>query len=219
MHVQVDHLVVACHSLDQGSAWCRETLGAEPVTGARHALMGTHSRRLKVSSPTQADVFLELLALDPDAAPPQRARWFGLDDAALQTSLQVSPRLIGWGGRSPQIDMHRWGLMTVGLQPGTLVKLESETPAGLVRSQVLLRDDGALQLGGALPVLVQWSGALPATLLPECGVGLRQLAVRALPPRAVDVMRLRGVTPLDAAEPVLRATLDTPLGERVLVSG
>lgn len=218
MHVQVDHLVIACHSLEQGSAWCRDTLGAEPVAGARHALMGTHSRRLQLSSPTQADVFLELLAVDPEALLPSRARWYGLDDAALQAALQVSPRLIGWGGRSPQIDMHRWGLMTVGLQPGTLVKLESETANGLVRSQVLLRDDGALQLGGALPVLVQWSGALPATQLPDSGVVLRQLAVRSLPPRAVDVMRLRGVTPLDAAEPVLRATLDTPLGERVLTS-
>lgn len=218
MHVQVDHLVVACHSLDQGSAWCRDTLGAEPVTGACHPLMGTHSRRLQLSSPIHADVFLELLAVDPHAPPPQRARWFGLDDAALQAALEASPRLIGWGGRSPQIDMHRWGLMTVGLQPGTLVKLDSETAEGVVKSQVLLRDDGALQLGGALPVLVQWPGALPATRLPASGVGLRQLAVRALPPRAVDVMRLRGVTPLDAAEPLLRVTLDTPLGERVLIS-
>lgn len=218
MHVQPDHLVVFCHSLDQGSAWCEATLGVAPVEGGRHALMGTHNRLLKLSSPTQADTYLELLAIDPEAPPPGRARWFGIDDAGLQARVREAPELIAWVGRSPQVDMHRWGLITIGQAPGTIVAASRDTPRGLLQWQIVLREDGALPLGGVLPVLIEWKGVHPAQALPDSGVGLRELTVRGLPPRAVEVMRLRGVTRLAEAESVLSVRLDTPLGERVLRS-
>ncbi|MEY8878482.1 MAG: VOC family protein, partial [Leptothrix sp. (in: b-proteobacteria)] len=123
-------------------------------------------------------------------------------------------------GRSPQVDMHRWGLMTVGLQTGPIVAASRDTPAGPLRWQIVLREDGALLLGGALPVLIEWSGAHPAQSLPDSGVALRELSVRALPQRAVDVMRLRGVKQRAAAEgdAAIEVHLDTPLGECVLRS-
>ena len=41
--IALDHLVVACRSLDAGRAWCEATFGVAPQPGGRHALMGTHN--------------------------------------------------------------------------------------------------------------------------------------------------------------------------------
>ncbi len=227
MHVELDHLVLACRDLDSGSRWLAERLGAESVEGGRHAFMGTHNRLLQLSSPSHARCYLELIAVDPAAPAPGRPRWFGLDDPALQTRLAEAPELVAWVGRSPQIDMHRWGLITVGLQPGTTVATERPVPGSStpLRWQIVLRDDGATLLGGAVPVLIQWMTGHPCERLPDSPVRLRRLAVRGLPPRARDVMRLRGVQGADEGEaegeahvPVLSATFDTPLGEVVLRS-
>ncbi|MEW5882401.1 MAG: VOC family protein, partial [Pseudomonadota bacterium] len=82
-----DHLVVACADLEQGSMWAAETLGAEPQPGGKHATMGTHNRLLKLGP----RVYLELLAIDPHAAPPAHPRWFSLDDPAIQARAARSP--------------------------------------------------------------------------------------------------------------------------------
>jgi len=39
----LDHLVVACRDLAQGSAWLRERLGESPQPGGKHKLMSTHN--------------------------------------------------------------------------------------------------------------------------------------------------------------------------------
>ena len=167
---------------------------------------------------------LELIVIDPDAPAPARPRWFGLDDPALSARLANpagEPELVAWVGRSPQIDMHRWGLITIGLQPGTTLAAERAVPGSStpLRWQIVLRDDGATLLGGAVPVLIQWMAGHPCERLPASPVTLKRLAVRGLPPRASEVMRLRGVTRDDAADaPVLSATFDTPLGEVTLRS-
>ena len=46
-----------------------------PVRGGKHALFGTHNKLLRLG-----DLYLELIAIDPDAPKPERARWFALDD-------------------------------------------------------------------------------------------------------------------------------------------
>jgi hypothetical protein len=218
MHVQPDHLVVACQSLEQGRQWCDATLGATPVTGGRHALMGTHNLLLDLSSPSHEQVYLELIAIDPQAPPPGRPRWFDLDQPALQAAIAEGPRLVAWVGRSPQVDMHRWGLINVGVQPGPILAASRRRPDGSeLHWQIVVREDGARLAGGALPVLIGWSGEHPCSSLPASGVALQRLAVQALPPRAVQVMRLRGVTQVEEG-PVIRAVLQTPRGEQVLES-
>jgi len=223
MNVTLDHLVVAAATLEQGAAWCLATLGVEPGPGGRHALMGTHNRLLKISAEAYPDCYLEIIAIDPAAAPPGRARWFGLDDAALQADLAAQgPRLVHCVARSPQLDMHRWGLMTVGCAPGNPVRAGRDTPQGRLEWEILLRDDGRTECGGALPTLLQWHGRLPAIDMPDSGVRLKSLQLAGVPARARDVLRLRAVQVLcdrDASQPALRAVLTTPLGEVVLASG
>ena len=128
--------------------------------------------------------------------------------------------------RSAMLDMHRWGLITVGLQPGEPVRAGRDTPQGRLEWQIMLRPDGTLLCGGALPTLIQWQGSHPAEHLPASGVTLRALSLSGVPERARTVLRLRGVTHDDARQhlhkgaprPALRGTLATPLGDITLES-
>ena len=212
--VTVDHLVVAAASLDAGVAWCERTLGVTPAPGGRHPLFGTHNRLLAIGSTAYPQAYLELIAIDPEARPPRRPRWFGLDEA----DLSGGPRLIHWVGRSPMLDMHRWGLIQVGEAPGDPVAASRETPSGLLQWQILVPADGRLRHGGALPTLIQWQGVHPADSLPASGVTLQGLTINHVPPRAREVLRLRGVAAVDDDGPALRAQLATPRGEIMLTS-
>ena len=227
MSVVLDHLIVAAASLSQGVAWCEATLGVTPGPGGQHPLMGTHNRLLKIATAAYPGAYLEIIAIDPDAAPPQRARWFGLDDSALQHRLAAGPRLIHLVARSTMLDMHRWGLITVGLKPGNPVAASRETPAGTLSWEILVADDGRLDCGGALPTLIQWKGPHPAERMPDSGVTLKALTLHGVSDRARQVLRLPGVQVLpdggsalsaSPSSPAVVATLSTPLGDVVLSS-
>ena len=216
--VAVDHLVVAAATLEQGVAWCEDTLGITPGPGGKHPLMGTHNRLFSIAGAGYPQAYLEIIAIDPEAPPPGRARWFALDDAALQARIAQQPRLIHFAARSDMLDMHRWGLITVGCPPGDPVSASRQTPRGLLEWQILLRADGALQAGGALPTLIHWPGIHPVDAMPDSGVQLTGLALRGVPARARDVLRMRGAAfPTDEG-PALVATLRAPRGEIILES-
>jgi hypothetical protein len=214
----VDHLVVAAHSLVQGVAWCEKTLGVTPGPGGRHVLMGTHNRLLKVATESYPKAYLEIIAIDPDAPPPGRARWFGLDDMALQEQLREAPRLVHVVARTTLIDMHRAGLLELGLQPGDPVRASRDTPLGPLSWQILVRADGALDCGGALPTLMQWDGRHPGDAMADSDVRLRSLRLSGLPERARLALGLRGVAVSPGPGPAVCALLDTPQGEITLSS-
>lgn len=216
----VDHLVVAAATLEQGVAWCEATLGITPGPGGKHALMGTHNRLFSIATEVYRQAYFEIVAIDPEAPAPGRPRWFGLDDPALQSQIATQPRLVHMVARSAMLDMHRWGLITVGLQPGEPVRAARDTPHGRLEWQIMLRPDGTLLCGGALPTLIQWQGTHPEQTMPASGVGLRALSLRGVPERARTVLRLRGVAhdDTDTPGPALRAALATPLGDITLES-
>ena len=218
MSVVLDHLVVAAASLEQGVAWCEAVLGVTPGPGGKHPLMGTHNRLMKISTGAYPDCFLEIIAIDAAAPPPGRVRWFGLDDAALQHSLADAPRLLHAVARSTMLDMHRWGLITVGLKAGEPIAASRETADGLLQWDILVREDGQLNCGGALPTLMQWKGTHPASRMPESGLTLKSVTLHGVPARARDVLRLRGVQVLPEAGTAIIATLATPRGDVTLRS-
>lgn len=218
-HTEFDHLVIAADTLEQGRRWAEQTLGASPAPGGHHALMGTHNLLLGLSSARYPRCYLEILAIDPEAAPPGRARWFGLDDPALQERLRdQGPELVGYVARSGMVDMHRWGLINARFQPGPILQARRDTPEGPLSWQIVVADDGRPLAGGAVPTLIQWTGPHPAERLPDAGLALRQLTVRGMPDLAAQVLRLRPLQrePLPGA--ALQAELDTPLGPRTLRS-
>lgn len=218
MTARIDHLVVVADSLEQGSRWCEATLGAAPVAGGRHALMGTHNRLLAIGSEPFPDCYLEIIAVDPAAPAPARARWFDMDTPALRAAVREQPRLVHAVARTRMIEMLRWGLINCGLVPGTLLALQRDTPHGTLKWRLTLRDDGGTECAGALPTLIEWQGPHPCERLPPSGVALQALALRGVPAQASKVLRMPAVR-FEAAAPAaapLSATLDTPRGPVVL---
>jgi len=213
VNARLDHLVVVADTLEQGAQWCEATLGAAPVTGGRHAHMGTHNRLLAIASERFPDSYLEIIAIDPDAPAPQRPRWMGIDDALLRAAVRESPRLVHAVARTAMIEMVRWGLINCGLDPGVPVAAERATPHGLLKWRITVRDDGRPACGGALPTLIEWQGTHPCERLPASPVALRDLTLRGLGAQALDVLKLPAVQAVArGAEPALSATFDTPRG-------
>ena len=73
MNCDIDHLVIGAASLAQGTAWCEATFGVVPGPGGVHPLMGTHNRLLSIGTEAFPNAYLEIIAIDPEAAPPGRA--------------------------------------------------------------------------------------------------------------------------------------------------
>ncbi len=222
MAARVDHLVVAAESLAQGAQWCEATLGVTPGPGGRHALMGTHNRLMRVAAAPYPRAYLEIIAIDPDAAPPRRKRWFDLDDAALRQQTRHEPRLVHFVAAADDAAAALKSLRRLGIERGRLVAAERATPHGVLRWQISVRRDGQRLFYGGLPTLIQWGDVHPADAMPDAGLALQSL--RAVHPRAADLraahaaIGLEGVS-VDEGPPNLVATLDTPRGVVTLESG
>src|SRR5678815_2093737 len=96
---ELDHIVIGSATLDEGIDWVEQQLGARPVPGGQHVGMGTHNALLKLG----ARSYLEVIAIDPDGAPPARPRWFALDEPEMRAQLAERPRLITWAVRSESL--------------------------------------------------------------------------------------------------------------------
>ena len=217
MSTELDHLVIVADSLAQGVAWCERTLGVTPGPGGRHALMGTHNRLLALGGEGFARAYLEIIAIDPEAPPPQRARWFGMDSAALQAAVREAPQLKHVVLRCAQIEMQRWGLINLGIDPGVPVALERDTPQGPLAWRLLLRDDGVIACDGRLPTLIEWGARHPTDTMPAGALSLAGVSLGGLPAALHGLLRPRAIE-LRAA-PGLSVILDTPLGRVTLNDG
>jgi len=156
--VCVDHLVVAAATLEEGVRWCEATLGVTPGPGGRHDLMGTHNRLFSVAGEGFANAYFEIIAIDPEAAPPGRARWFGLD----RLDLSAGPRLVHWVARTRSLDAQLAALRELGVDGGRALAAHRDTPAGRLNWRIAVRDDGAPPEGGAVPALIEWGERFPA---------------------------------------------------------
>jgi hypothetical protein len=224
----VDHLVVAAASLEDGVHWCEATLGVTPDAGGKHALFGTHNRLLRIATSDFAQAYLEIIAIDAAAQTPQRAgaRWFDMDDPALQQSLRSGPRLVHFVAATSQVDQDVIAWRALGLDRGRALQAQRETPRGLLQWHISVRDDGQRLMDGTLPTLIQWGAVHPSQSLPDRGVRLLDLSVRhpqhqlleaayaAIGLRGIAVHGVHGVQGGDASAGAadLVATLLTPRG-------
>jgi len=224
---QIDHLVIAARTLDEGVQWCEATLGVTPGAGGAHPLMGTHNRLLSIASSAYPQAYLEIIAIDParsSTRAPGLRRWFDLDDVALQAGLaRHGPQLIHFVARVPDAAAALQALASAHahIERGPLIEAARDSAAGRLEWQITVRDDGQRLFYGALPTLIQWGAVHPVDAMPDGGVSLTALEARH--PRA-DVLRgALGCLGLDAFEvrqgaPNLRATLQSPRGSVVLES-
>jgi hypothetical protein len=156
--------VVAARTLEEGAAWIEARLGVATVSGGKHALMGTHNRLLSLGPGR----FLEVIAIDPDAPPIARPRWFDLDSPAMRERLARGPALIHWVERTDDLETALHGY------PDRIEILSLSR--GPYRWRIGVRPDGQRPAGGTLPTLIQWKGDLhPAGALPDSGLRLGRL--------------------------------------------
>ncbi len=222
----IDHLVIAAPTLAEGVAWCEQTLGVSPGPGGAHALFGTHNRLLRLATASGQACYLEIIAVDP-AATPQReaplARWFDLDQPALQTQLREQGlQLIHWVLRVPQIDTALQAWQALGLDRGPALTASRPTPQGLLQWRISVRDDGQRLMGGALPTLIQWGDVHPCDAMPESGLALLDLSLQ-MPNTAELQQALAAAAGLNdsavhthSAPAGLSARLRTPRGDITL---
>jgi hypothetical protein len=201
----LDHIAVAAETLAEGAAHVEAALGVELSDIGIHDRMGTHNRLLGLGP----GVYLEVIAVNPDAAPPAQARWFDLDN------FRGRPRLTNWIVRTDDLAARSkarprgWGC-------------RSPSRGGRISGRWACRPDGKLPFDGAAPALIEWESALhPAERLADRGCRLAGLTVEHPEAEAL----LAAFPPLGAVEgvrvvtgPVKRlwAEIDTPSGRKFL---
>jgi hypothetical protein len=209
MPVVLDHLVVGARTLEEGVAWCETTLGVTPGPGGRHALMGTHNRLINLSSDAFPRSYLEIIAIDPEAPPPGRIRWYDLDDAALQAALAEGPQLIHWVARSSNLQAHLSALSAAGWDGGEAIHVER----GELRWQISVRPDGRRLCDGVLPTLIEWGPKHPCDDMPASGLSLQSLAVEGLPEPVMLALKPEGIGNLPKSHTFrLKAAFTAPNG-------
>jgi hypothetical protein len=192
----LDHLAVACTDLADGVAWIEEQLGVRMQPGGQHVRYGTHNMLLGLGD----NLYLEVIAPDPNAAPFEDTRWFGLDDFA------GPPRLANWICQTDAFD-------PVAGRPIALTR-------GDLHWKLTVPDDGSLPFYGAYPTLIKWAAGThhPAKRLANSRCRLQSLTITHPQADAVRAM-------IDLADPRVTfqegppqfaATFDTPDGLREL---
>ena len=191
-----DHLAIACTDLEEGAAWLTERLGVPPGGGGRHPDFGTHNRLWSLG-PSE---YLEIIAIDPDAPPPEEPRWFGLD------RFSGPPRLVAWIARVQ--DPALWAAL------GQVKALSRDR----YRWRMVLPGDGAPPWRGAHPLIIAWDGPHPAEELPDSGLRLTGLRI-AHPECDALANRLGSDDPrieLHKGPACLMARIATPAGPATL---
>ncbi len=195
----LDHIAVACTDLAEGNAWVEELLGVQLQQGGQHARYGTHNTLLGLAD----GLYLEVIAIDPDAVPEAGHSWFGLDHFA------GPPRLANWICQTDSFDA---------------LPVEAGLPRALTRGdlswQITVPDDGTLPFGGAYPTLIQWAaGTLhPADRLAPSGC--RLVSFEVAHPQAEDIRAMIDLADdrvtLATGAFAMAATFETPHGIRHL---
>lgn len=226
MTSQIDHLVVMASTLEAGVAWCEATLGITPSAGGEHEKYGTHNRLFKIASPKHPLAYFEIIAINPDAATVKRsnvARWFDMDDKALQKAVAQEPRLITFVASTDDIKAARHALRTQEIERGQIVHASRKSNKGTLNWQITVREDGERLFNGCLPTLIQWGkpdAAEPLRLhprnsLPRSGVTLQSIAIRhPSGPKlkaAYEAIGLQGIA-IETGQANITATLHTPKG-------
>jgi len=237
--LRLDHLVVSARTLDEGTQYVADTLGAAPAGGGAHPLMRTHNRLLNL----WGGVYLEVIAVDPNGSSSNgaangaadgkadgargnapRPRLFALDDPVTHARLEKGPYLSHWVARVER--------------PKRLTTWQTQYPQRIAPIVPMTRgdfswglsvpDDGAFPAwqgagDGVLPSLIQWDSARhPSTALPETGIALK--ALKGVHPQA-DLIRAQlewlGAAHLLELQPTdgtaaLVAEFETPDGLRTL---
>ncbi len=212
--MELDHLIYAVPDLEDAIAEFERRLGLAPHFGGRHPGLGTRNAIL----PLEGEVYVELMAIDPDSPAPEHPRPFGLDE--LETS-----RLVNWAVRSHAIEVDVAAARDRGFDPGLVIAMTRDEPSGeTIHWQLSIRREPFGD--GLIPFVIDW-GASPHPSLSEDRTANRGAEQSRLmhfsathpdPPAIHDALAAMGVE-LEiqlASTAELEARLEGPRGSLVL---
>ncbi|MES5482144.1 VOC family protein [Bradyrhizobium sp. INPA03-11B] len=191
--LKLDHLTVIAPTLAEGVTHVRACLDLDVSFGQRHEYMGTHNHLLRLGG----TVYLEIVAVDPDAQPPLRARWFGLDDSRnIATDWDAGRRLRGWVARTDAMDevLASWGNIfgrKIAL-PWTNSSFDFAIP-----------EDGSLPLDGAAPSLIDRRGR-ERSMANIADLGARLMSFSLQHPDATSISELYRALDIDRPPTIVR---------------
>lgn len=203
--LKLDHLAVSAANLDEGRANVEDLFGVSLQPGGQHAHFGTHNLLLGLED----DLYLEVIAIDPDAPKPVWPRWFDLD------RFEGPPRLTTWICRSDDLEGDLERAYDDPVAPLNLAR-------GDLRWRMGIPKDGTTPFDNLFPPMIDWMGGTGAAArLPASGCRMTQLVVQHPDARAMQG-RLSGLLDdtrvrIQAAEaPAILAVMETPNGEVIL---
>lgn len=142
---KLDHFVIGASSLAEGVSYVQRTLGVDIPFGGEHKIMGTHNHLMQLGN----EIFLEVIAVNRSAVPPDRPRWYGLDDPYVRSCIEKQPSLLAWV-----------------INTNDLVSLTHRAEYSLGCAEPVSRGDlswlfglptgGELIAGGILPYAIEW---------------------------------------------------------------
>jgi len=178
--------------------------------GGVHRQMGTHNHLMRLGK----DVFLEVIAVNPDGDRPPGPRWYGLDDPFVRAQIQRQPTLLTWVVNTTSIhDLIRGATLSFG-KPERIRR-------GALSWDFGVTDDGRMIAGGMLPHVIQWHTDLhPASQMADRGCRIHKLEIHHPFPRwieaaltSIGALDLVTIQPLPKnALPGLAADIETPKG-------
>lgn len=209
---KIDHISVVAPTLLEGVEHLRECLNLDIPFGTHHTYMGTHNHRLQLGG----RVYLETIAVDPNGAKPNRARWFGLDDQQkVRSDWEDGRRLHAWVASTTTIDTMLSGRAEIF---GEEISLPPEKP----EFGFSLQNDGTLPLDGAVPTWIDHrTDPTEMDDIPDMGAVLKSFSMTHPNPTEMQALyqelRIKGAPEITAGSNVrYRAEIETPSGLRIL---
>lgn len=202
---RLDHLVVTAASCEQGVSWIKAKSGITMPFGGQHPLMGTHNH---LTALTEIQ-FLEVIAIDPAARRPDRARWFNLDNEQHKQKLSAAPALTTWVAATRNLHESLETLRRLGIDAGVPVAL---TRGGL-SWRLALNENGSLAYDGIFPILIEWPADVnPVSQMQDQGIRLENLVAfhpqAALLNEALERLGLAKAVSIGQGAPSLAANLN-----------
>jgi hypothetical protein len=200
----LDHLAVSGETLEAAQHYVEEALGVPMQMGGEHAVFHTHNTLLGLAD----GLYLEAIAINPDAPKPDRPRWFDLDN------FSGGARLTNWICRSTTLDQD---IATLPDGIGEAVQLRR----GDLRWQMVVPSSGRLPFDNMCPALIEWQTAThPTDVLAPSGCRLRRLVVAHPLAKALEASVLGALADdrivYEVGAPELMAEFETPHGLRRL---
>ena len=202
--LRLDHIAVACETLEEGRDWVEQRLGAVLQPGGKHARFGTHNLLMGLED----GLYFELIAIDPEAPDPGRRRWFDLDD------FSGSPRLTNWICATDDL------ADAMAMAPPRMGEA-FEAQRGDLHWRFVGGEDGRLPFEAGFPALIDWGESPhPSTRLPATGLRLERLEIfnpqgEALR-GAVAPMLADARVVIEGGEKAMRAVFSSSNGQKVL---